>query len=114
MNKDIYIVEINKIIELIKKSNLNSKIVLIAPWKALSGDLVSKVKGNEKNQLFNEYILALKEYSEKNNFLFINPNSYLEEFLNDDNRHDYMFDYIHPNNNKGIELYSEAVLKSSK
>ena len=113
MDKENYIIEINKIVDLIKISNLNSKIVFIAPWKSLSGDLISLIHGDAKEKLFDEYSMALEEYCEKNNFLYINPNPYLKEIINDNTRHDYMYDFIHPNDNKGIELYSEAVLNNS-
>ena len=113
MNKDDFIIEINKIVNLIKESYSNSKIVFIAPWMSLSNDVV-KLKGKEKEKLFNEYNLSLKEYCEKNNYLFINPNIYLEKILNGENIKKYMNDYIHPNKNDGIELYSEAVLIMSK
>ena len=36
-----------------------------------------------KNYLMNEYSFSLKEYCEKNNFTFINPNLYLETILNE-------------------------------
>ena len=114
MDKDKYIIEINKIVDLIKKSNFKSKIVFHAPWNSLSSDLVSVIHGKKKEKLFYEYISALKEYCEKNNFIYITFNSYLKELLNYYTRHDYIFDFIHPNDNKGIELYSEVKLKISK
>jgi hypothetical protein len=114
MNKNEFIVEINKIVDLIKKSNLNSKIVLISPWMSLSNDTVTVVHGNEKKQLYEEFSLSLKEYCEKNNFLYINPNIYLETILNENTKNQYMKDFINPNEDKGIKLYSEAVLITSK
>ena len=54
MNKNEFIEEINKIIDLIKKSNLNSKIVLITPWMSLPSDTITIVHGNEKKKLFDE------------------------------------------------------------
>ena len=71
MDKKEYIIEIDKIINLIKKSNLNSKIVLIAPWMSLPNDNNSKVHGKEKKTLFDEYSLSLKEYCKKNNFYIL-------------------------------------------
>lgn len=114
MSPKKYIIEIEKIVDLIKISNPKNKLIFISPWMSLSGDLNSKVQGNEKKKLFDEYNFDLKEYCDKNNYLYVNPNSYLEKILNDSNRHEYMNDYIHPNNNKGIYLYSEAVLENSK
>ena len=107
MDQDKYIIEINKIADLIKKSNLKSKVVFITPWNSLSGDLVSVIHGEKKKKLFDKYSSAFKEQ-------YINLNSDLKAILNDYTRHDYMFDFIHPNDNKGIELYSEAKLKTLK
>ena len=39
-----------------------------------------------KNYLMNEYSFSLKEYCEKNNFTFINPNLYLETILNENSK----------------------------
>ena len=114
MNKNEFIEEINKIVDLIKKYNLNSKIVLITPWMSLPSDTITIVHGNEKKKLFDEYSFSLKEYYEKNNFTFINPNLYLETILNENSKKKYLIDFIHPNENEGIELYSEAVLITSK
>ena len=114
INKNEFIEEINKIVDLIKKSNLNSKIVLITPWMSLPSDSITVVHGNEKKKLFDEYSFSLKEYCEKNNFTFINPNLYLETILNENSKKKYLIDFIHPNDNEGIELYSEAVLITSK
>ena len=114
MNKNEFIEEINKIVDLIKKSNINSKIVLITPWMSLPSDTISIVHGNEKKKLYDEYSFSLKEYCEKNNFTFINPNLYLETILNENSKKKYLIDFIHPNDNEGIELYSEAVLITSK
>ena len=114
MNKNEFIEEINKIVDLIKKSNLNSKIVLITPWMSLPSDSTTVVHGNEKKKLFDEYSFSLKEYCEKHNILFIDPNPYLKTILNENSKKKNMIDFIHPNCNEGIELYSESILNASK
>ncbi len=49
MDKDKYIIRINKIVDLIKKkSNFKSKIVFIGPWKSLLGDLISVIHGEKR------------------------------------------------------------------
>lgn len=63
--------------------------------------------GEKKKKLFDKYSSVFKEQ-------YINLNSDLKAILNDYTRDDYMFDFIHPNDNKGIELYSEAKLKTLK
>jgi hypothetical protein len=60
-----------------------------------------------------EYSESLKKYCHKNNFLFINPNKYINEKIKNNNRKQYILDQIHPNENKGIELFNEAVLINS-
>ena len=80
-----YVSQINKIVKLIKSSSDNPSIVLIAPWFSL-----------EKNQNIEKVF-----------------DEYLENVVRK-NRDRYMVDYIHPNDNDGIKLYSEAILKTSK
>ena len=58
--------------------------------------------------MMKEYSLELEKYSEKNNYLYINPNEYLENKVKQ-NKNKYLVDYIHPNSNDGIELYCEGI-----
>ena len=107
-----YIKEIDNIVKLTKRSNYNSKIVLIAPWLSLDDDDISRLNPVDKKEMMNEYNRVLEQYAKKNNYLYIDPNSYLEkEILKD--RDKYMFDFIHPNDGYGIRLYSEAILHES-
>ena len=108
-----YVNQINKIVRLIRKSNSNAKIVFIAPWLSLSDDTVSRLNEKDKKEMMNEYSTSLEKYSAKNNYMYINPNNYLEEEINKD-RTKYMVDFIHPIDDRGIELYSEAILHESK
>ena len=65
MNKNEFIEEINKIVGLIKKSNLNGKIDLISPWKSLPSNSIIVVHGNEKKKLYDKYSFSLKEFCKK-------------------------------------------------
>lgn len=113
MNKEQYINNINSIIELLKENNFNAKFVLIAPWYSTPSDTISKLKHNEKMDKIREYSEALYDYSITNNYMFIDPNAYIEEKLNTTNSNYYLKDFIHPNMTKGIYLYSKAVLNGN-
>ena len=110
---DEYVKQIDKIVELIKKSNSDAKIVFIAPWFSLSDDTVSRLNEKDKNEMMDKYSSSIEKYSKENNYMYINPNNYLKEEVNKD-RKKYMVDFIHPNDSNGIKLYSEAILHESK
>lgn len=111
MTSDEYIENIDRMVNLIE--NKESKIVLIAPWYSLINDNISRISFNEKNELVDEYSSALASYAFDNDFICIDANNYIEKFLEEHNAFDYYVDYIHPNSDKGIELYSYAVLYDS-
>ena len=111
MNSSEYIKKIEEIVNLTKC--INSKFVFIAPWISTPKDYASKLNHFEKKKLIKQYSLELENYAKKrNNYIFINANDYLEERIKI-NEKKYLLDYIHPNNNFGIELYSEGVLANS-
>ena len=112
MTTDDYVKEIDNIVKLTKRSNYNAKIVLIAPWLSLSDDDVSRLTPSEKTKMLSDFGKALQRYATKNNYLYINPNNYLEQEILKD-RDKYMMDFIHPNDGNGIRLYSEAILHES-
>ena len=109
MNPKEYIYQLEKIVNL---TNCHSgKFIFISPWISTSDDNISKLNHFDKKKLIKEYSLVLKSFSEKNKYLFIDPNDYLEEMILK-NKDKYMVDYIHPNNKFGIQLYCQAVFKS--
>ena len=112
MNKTDYIKNIEIIVDFAKTNNKYSNFVFIAPWLSNPNDKYSILKESEKNKLLDEYSESLKNYCHKNNFLFINPNKYINEKIKN-NRKQYILDQIHPNENEGIELFSEAILINS-
>ena len=111
MDPKEYINKMNQIVNLAK--NKNSKFIFVAPWFSFPDDTISKINHKNKKTSTKKYSLELKKYSETNNYLFIDPNEYLEKIISK-NREKYMIDYIHPNNQDGIELYSESVFINSK
>jgi lysophospholipase L1-like esterase len=112
MTKEKYIKNIKIIVEFARKNNKNSKFVFIAPWLSNPKDKNSKLKDSDKNKLLGEYSESLKNYCNQNNFLYINANKYINEKIKN-NRKQYILDSIHPNENEGIELFSEAILINS-
>jgi hypothetical protein len=112
MTKEDYIKNIEIIVNFAKKNNKYSKFVFIAPWLSNPNDKYSILKESEKNKLLEEYSESLQNYCHKNNFLFINPNKYINEKIKN-NRKQYILDQIQPNENEGIELFSEAILINS-
>ena len=106
MNPEEYIYIINNIVNLTK--NHNSNIIFIAPWLSLPDDYIAKLKHFDKKKLLKEYSLKLKFYAENNNYVYIDPNYYLEKIILT-NKETYMIDSFNPNNPLGIELYCEGV-----
>jgi len=106
-----YINNIYSIVNLTKTKN--SKYIFIAPWFSTSKDPISKLNHDEKIKMMNNYSSELKTFSKKsNNYLYINPNNYLEHNIRK-NWKKYLVDYIHPNKNYGIELYSQSIFENS-
>ena len=108
-----YVNQIDKIVNLTKNKNKVPKYIFIAPWCSTPNDNISRLKHKDKKELMKKYSLELKNYADKKNYSFIEPNEYLEKVVNN-NTKKYLVDYIHPNKKQGIELYSEAVLFSSE
>ena len=96
-----------------QKNNKEAKFVFIAPWLSNPVDKIYKLKESDKNKLLDEYSESLEIYCYKNNFLFINPNKYINEKIKNNKNH-YILDEIYPNEKQGITLYSEAVLINSQ
>ena len=109
MNSNEYISQIKKLVDLI--NNNQCKFIFIAPWLSSSDDTVSKINHFDKQQLIKEYSSELKNYTQNNNFFYVDPNEYIEKIILK-NKRKYMMDFIHPNNKDGIELYSKAIFKS--
>ena len=96
----------------ILKNNPAAKFVFIAPWTSTDGDRISKLKFRAKKEMTVQYSDALKNFCETGGDVFVNPNPYIDRILNSKLCLDYLNDWIHPNADKGVQLYSEAVLKN--
>jgi len=110
MDSTSYVENIDSLISRIRKTNPNTKFVLIRPWYALDNDPYSAISIEERDYLLNEYGNALEAYSDKNGHLFNNPNPGIEERLSIEIVSNYLIDHIHPNANEGIMLYSQEIL----
>ena len=109
-NKEEYIKYIEEIIQLLNSDN----IVLIAPFISTDSDTKTPLSPEEKKEEFKNYSDYLKEYANKNNYLYINPNKIITNTLLTKENNYYMVDYIHPNKTNGIYMYSKAILDSIK
>ena len=96
----------------ILRNNPQAKFTFIAPWTSTDGDKISALKFRAKKEMTLKYTDALKNYCETSGDIFINPNPYIDSVLNVKICADYLIDWIHPNATKGVQLYSEAVLKN--
>ena len=94
------------------KNNPAAKFVFIAPWTSIAGDKISKLNFRAKKEMTAQYSDALKNFCETSGDVFVNPNPYIDHILNSKLCLDYLNDWIHPNADKGVQLYSEAVLKN--
>ncbi len=112
MTNEKYINNLEQIITLAKTNNKKAKFVFISPWLSNSNDKICKLKETEKIKLFSQYANSLNIFCNKNNYLYINPNPYIYNNIKQ-NYSKFMIDYIHPNGEGGIELFSEAILYSS-
>ena len=106
MNPKEYIKEIKKIVNFIPAQE--AKIIFISPWFSTEDDYVSKLNHLDKKRLMKQYSLELKSYTKRSQYVYIDPNEYLEKIIIK-NKKKYMIDYIHPNNNYGIKLYCQSL-----
>lgn len=114
MTSESYVQVMDKMVNTIKADNPKAKIAIIAPWMTLDNDRESSRSHEEKNKMTDEYSAALQDYCAENSFCFVDANPYLREFFENNARKLYTKDGIHPNAERGLELYSKAVLESSK
>ena len=104
------------IVNLAKTNNKNAKFIFIAPWFSTDDDRIYKLyhKSNlNKKERMKEYSFEMEKFAKNNNYIYINPNKYLEKIIIE-NKNKYMVDYIHPNSIYGIELYCESVFLCGK
>ena len=112
MTADDFVQEADKLRIKLVSNNPDARFIFIAPWYSTDGDTVSVLSYKEKCEMNTEYSTALKNYCENNNIGFIDANSYLKTILTRYPQNRYLIDYIHPNGNEGVIMYTKAVLKS--
>ena len=114
MDADAYVDALDEMADLILQSNPDAKIVFLPPWMTLDNDRYSKLSHEEKNAMTDAYGEALAAYAAEHGYTYINPNEYLRDFFANAGRKLYTDDGVHPNAGWGLELYSMAVLESSR
>lgn len=112
MTASEFVSNIDEICQSIIEKQPSAEIVCISPWKSGRYDPNCRVTLAEKEKLYDQYGSALKKFCEANDFVFVDPNPYLEEVVSKRDRRYYMLDHIHCNADHGIKLYSEAVIMS--
>ena len=110
MTPEEYVANLQKIRDAVKNNNSAAQFIFIAPWTSTDGDFISKIPFDEKIKLNDKYSAALKDFCVANGEIFINANPYIDACLKIYPQRDYLVDFIHPNANKGVKLYAEAVL----
>lgn len=108
-----YINAFQNFVDRIRAENPSAEFAFIAPWLSLENDKISALSHDEKTAMLNEFSDALEKWCLQNGFIFSNPNEQIRRCLELNVQADYMVDFIHPNKEKGIALYSRAVLENS-
>lgn len=94
----------------LKKKNPGTRFIFITPWYSTDGDPYTVLSYKEKMMLNQKYYDALREWCLVNQDIFVEPNAYIKSVLEKYPQSDYLIDHIHPNANKGVNLYSKAFL----
>ncbi len=112
MTPEEYVATLQKLRDGIRAKIPNAKFVFIAAWTSTDGDFVSALPFGEKIKLNDAYAAALKNWCALQGEIFINPNPYIDARLKIFPQKDYLVDFIHPNADKGVELYAAAVISA--
>ena len=113
MSANEYINAFQNFVNRIHSENPSAEFAFIAPWLSLENDRISALSHDRKNAMMKEYSDALEKWCSQNGFIFSNPNEQIKKCLELYSDADYLVDFIHPNKEKGIALYSCAVLENS-
>ena len=113
MTTDEYINTLQDFADRIRSENPSAEFAFIAPWLSLENDKISALPHDQKIKMMSEYSDALEKWCSENCFIFSNPNEQISRCLELNVQADYLVDFIHPNKEKGIALYSRAVLENS-
>ncbi len=107
-----YVTALQRLRDGIREKLPDAKFIFIAPWTSTDGDLVSALPFAEKRKLNDAYTAALEAWCAANREIFLNANPYINARLNIAPRSNYLVDHIHPNADKGVALYSAALLSA--
>lgn len=89
----------------IKERSTEAKIYFVAPWTFTEQDSQIEQRGEE-------FRAALAEWCNQTDYIYINPHPVIVSIMNNSNKNEFLLDAVHPNDNKGVGLYSYAVLKA--
>ena len=98
-----YVLNIETITEEILSRNPGSKFYIISPWPAFYAS-------EETNKRHQEFSDALADFCNISDYTLINPCGIIRSVISEEGYDTYMYDWLHPNVNKGIGLYSYAIL----
>ncbi len=110
MNPNEFVHNIERIAQRISSTHPDARIVFVNAWLAFDNDLFSRLSARERDVMIENYNRALEEFCSAHNHIFIGANKYIRAFLDRHVTDEYILDHIHPNANKGIKLYCNAVL----
>lgn len=110
MTASDYVSELERLRVGLSEKNSAAEFVFIAPWYSTDGDTFCPLSFTAKTELNKEYSAALEAYCKNSGASFINANGCISSVLQTAPDREYLLDHIHPNRNKGVVMYSEAVL----
>ena len=115
MDSKQYIVNIDLLVKSLRQVVPGTRIAIISPWRSFDPDPFCPVTKEAKQILYEEYATALEQYCLEHECLYINPNNFIQESVQNDhmNRAKYFKDHIHPNADQGIQLFSKACVVAS-
>ena len=104
-----YVDNIEEIISFLGK---DKNYIILSPWWSLKGDYNCQIDDLNKEQIYNEYINALKNLCDSKLYTFVDVTNPTIEFLKENDEHLYFIDGVHINSRKGIELYSRIFIEN--
>ena len=110
MTKEEYVANVDRLVAEMRQKNPRARFVMLSLWPAFDNDIHSRVRPKLRDRMIDDYNASLLQYCRENNHLFIDASTPIREFLRPRVTKDYLLDHIHPNADKGVRLYGNAVL----
>ncbi len=109
-----YIRNLQKLRNAVCTRRPDAKFVFIAPWIATDGDagIIGGIVPPNTDKAYREYTSALSAWCSDTGDDFIDANGYVARQFASSSPEKYLIDFIHPNADVGVQLYTEAVLLS--